>query len=164
MGCPWSYWRSGRRWGKGAGRNAETDALAAAITEHGIRSTDVVYGVDGQPNFTLPFYHGIPIRRLIGEVEMASLRTGWREVSSEVYLEFVRRPQVRLRDEPPADFIAAAGPFDLLSRRTNLAVKVVLRLNGFHSEAEDELVVFTRDTAKAGMETRLEGDGSSLAS
>lgn len=132
--------------GKGAGLNAETDALAAAITEHGIRPTNVVYWVDGQPNFTLPFYHGIPIRRLISEVEMASLRTGRREVSSEVYLEIVRRLQERLRDEPPAYFIVTAGYFDLLSRRTDLAINVVFRLNGFHSEEEDELVVFTRNT------------------
>ena len=131
--------------GKGARLNAETDALAAAITEHGIRPTDVVYWVDGQPNFTLSFYHGIPIRRLISEVEMASLRTGRREVSSEVYLELVHRLQERLRDEPPAYFIVAAGYFDLLSRRTDLAVKAVVRLNGFYSDEEDELVVFTRD-------------------
>jgi hypothetical protein len=131
--------------GKGAGLNAETDALAVAITEHGIRPTDVVYWVDGQPNFTLSFYHGIPIRRLISEVEMASLRTGRREVSSEVYLELVRRLQERLRDEPPAYFIVAAGHYNLLSRRTDLAVKAVVRLNGFYSEQEDELVVFTRD-------------------
>ncbi len=132
--------------GKGAGLNAETDALAAAITEHGIRPTDVVYWVDGQPNFTLSFYHGISIRRLISEVEMASFRTGRREVSSEVYLEIVRRLQERLRDEPPAYFIGDAGSFDLLSHRTDLAVKAVVRLNGFHSDEEDELVVFTRDS------------------
>lgn len=130
--------------GKGAGLNAETDALAVAITEHGIRPTDVVYWVDSQPSFTLSFYHAIPIRRLISEVEMASHRTGRREVSSEVYLELVRRLQERLRDEPPAYFIVAADTFDLLSRRTDFAVKVVFRLNGFHADAKDELVVFAR--------------------
>jgi len=132
--------------GKGAGLNAETDALAAAIKEHGIRPSEVFYWVDGQPNFALSFYHGISVRRLIDEVEMASLRTGRREVSSEVRLELVRRLQERLRDEPPAYFIGDAGSFDKLSQRTDLAVKAVVRLNGFHSDEEDELVVFTRDT------------------
>ena len=132
--------------GKGAGLNAEADALAAALQQHRIGAEEVLYWVDGQPSFSIQFYHGVKIQRLINEIDMAGLRRGRREVSEEVYQEIVRHIQERLKENPPAYFIVSAGGFELLSRRTDMTVREVFRLNGFHEDTEDELVVFMRDT------------------
>lgn len=132
--------------GKGAGLNAEADALAVAIHDHGIEPDRSLYWIDGQPSFSIQFYHGVKIKRLVNEIEMAGIRQGRRDVSEEVYQEIVRQVQKRLSEDPPVYFIVSAGGFDLLSRRTDFTVHEVFRLNGFHEDAEDELVVFTRGT------------------
>jgi hypothetical protein len=130
--------------GKGAGLNAEADALAAAFREHGIGANNVIHWVDGQPSFTIQFYHDLKIPRLINEIDMAGLREGRREVSEGVYAEIVRRVQERLKDDPPSYFIVSAGQYDLLSRRAEVNCREVFRLQRFHEDAEDELVAFTR--------------------
>lgn len=136
--------------GKAAGLNAEADALAAAFREHGIGATDAIYWVDGRQSFSIQFYHDLKIRRLINEIDMAGLREGRREVSESVYAEIARRVQERLKDNPPAYFIVSAGQYDLLSRRTEVNCREVFRLQRFHEDAEDELVVFTQASELTG--------------
>lgn len=128
----------------GAGLNAETQALAAALKKFEVDPTRAIYWVDGQPNSTLPFYHGFPVRRLISEVEMASLRTGRQTISEEVYAAAATRIQERLKEDPPASFVVSAEQFDLLRRRTDISIRETFRLSGIHEDAGDELVVFTR--------------------
>lgn len=132
----------------GAGLNRETEAMAAAMRKAELDPARTVYWMDGQPNSTLPFYHGVRIRRLISEVEMASIRTGRASISEEVYAAAAKRVQERLRDEPPAYFVVSAEHFDLLGRRTDMTIRELFRLSGVHEDAEDELVVFTRGGAK----------------
>lgn len=131
----------------GLGLNAETQALAAALKKFEVDTSRPLYWVDGQPNSTLPFYHAVRVRRLISEVEMASLRTGRSKITEEVYAAAVARIQERLKDEPPAFFVVSAEHFDLFRRRTDMSLREVFRLSGIHEDAEDELVVFTRGDA-----------------
>lgn len=128
----------------GAGLNAETQALAAAMKKFEVDPARAIYWVDGQPNSTLTFYHGIPVRRLISEVEMASLRTGRQKITEEVYAAAVDRIKECLQEDPPASFVISAELFDLLRRRTDISIRETFRLSGIHEDAEDELVVFTR--------------------
>ena len=120
--------------------------IAVATLALCIGANSAIYWVDGQPSFTIQFYQGVKIQRLINEIEMAGLREGRGEVSGEVYQEIARNVQKRLREDPPVVLIVSAGAYDLLSRRTDLTVREIFRLEGFHEDAEDELVVFTRAT------------------
>ncbi len=121
----------------------EVQALADKLDESAAKDA-TIYWVDGQPSLSLEFYHGFKVRRLVTEVEMASLRQGRRDVSDSVYVEVARRLQARLAEDAPAYFVVSVGSYDLLARRTDMALREVFRLTGFHEDAEDELVVFTR--------------------
>ncbi|MCH7701128.1 MAG: hypothetical protein IID37_05530 [Planctomycetes bacterium] len=124
--------------------NSEAEALAAAFREHGIGGDDEIISADRRPNASLAFYSGIQIHRLINENEIAGFRHDRLTVSELLLEESARRMQERLNEtEHRVIVILHAKYYQMLSRRDDFSVQVLFRLDGYHDDAEDELVVVT---------------------
>jgi len=132
---------------EGLGSNAEAQALITALRGHGISPDDELIWADKRPNASIEFYSDQKIRRLIDVNEMAGLRSGRRSVSGDVFQEVARRVRERLRQDQPVYLVLRAKYFELLSRQQDLSTRVLFHLEGFHENAEDDLVVFTQGGA-----------------
>jgi len=137
--------------------NAEGQALAAGLREHGVKVGEIVYWVDGQEDTSIEFYAGYRIRRLIDELEMAELRRSRRTVSTEVYTEYARRIQEQLQRPEPVYLIVSAGRHQLLEQHARIASRVLFKLTGFHKDAEDDLVVITQPHLEDRQSSPVEG-------
>jgi len=124
--------------------NTEAEALATALREHGVGFDDEIIWADKRPNASIEFYSGLRIHRLIDENEMAGLRSGRRTVSGEVFQEISRRIREQLNEDKPVYLVLRAKYYRMLSQRCDFATQVLFRLEGFHEDPDDELVVFTQ--------------------
>jgi 4-amino-4-deoxy-L-arabinose transferase-like glycosyltransferase len=124
--------------------NPEGEALAQALRVHGVRPDDTLLLVDGRPDASVEYYSGYPVRRLINEVEMTSLRTHRRTLSSDLYQEYARRIREKLAASRPVYLILTAKHLEMLNRNTDIDLAVLFHLSGFHHRPGDELVVITQ--------------------
>ena len=124
--------------------NAEGQALARALREHGVRTNDPIYWVGGRPDASVEFYSGFQIQRLINEIEMTTMRSDRRTLSTDLYEEFLIRIQQRLDEPHPVYLIMTAGHLGMLTRKTDMKPRVLFQLDGFHREPGEELIVITQ--------------------
>jgi len=122
----------------------ETEALARSLQQHGVKPGDPIFWVDGQLRSSLEFYFGYPCRRLINENEMAGLRTSRSQETMELYAAFGAHMTGVLQETIPTYLILSAGRFELMRQLGNIPARVLFRLDGFHEDDEDELVVLTQ--------------------
>jgi 4-amino-4-deoxy-L-arabinose transferase-like glycosyltransferase len=129
---------------EGVAMNREGDALARALRAHNVRPDDTLLLVDGRPDASVEYYWGYPIRRLINEVEMTSLRVHRRTLSSRLYQEYARRIRQQLAAPRPVYLILTARHLEMLNKNTDIDLAVLFHLAGFHQRPGDELVVVTQ--------------------
>ncbi len=136
--------------------NAEANALAEKLKEHGADPADDIIWVDSRPDASIGYYSGLNIRRIMDENEIAQYRENRREIPDELKWEVAERIIKRLEQPEPVYMIIGAKNYDQLRANVKkLPARVLFQLEGFHpNEPDDELIVFTQQS----VETRPAND------
>lgn len=120
--------------------NASAVALEAGFKQHGIGPADEVYWMEGQPKWSVAFYSGVNLKRMVSEVEAASLRRGRAKVTPELMKFTADRVAERLAEGRKIYFIVSAGYKNMMLRKSD-RLREVFALAGHRRDPEDELVV-----------------------
>lgn len=138
-----------------AGSHIEVDpdahAFARRMLAHGIRPAsnghpgDEIYLAAGRPNTAIEFYHGLRIRRLINELELAEMRVDRRGMDETVMREALKRIEQQLqRRDRPLYVALTVGQYGLFARNSEVPARVVFQMQGYAREPGDEMCVITQ--------------------
>ena len=127
-----------------ADSNPAARALTREFLQRGITSADDLYWAEGRPNETIEFYSGLRIRRIVDEIELAEVREGRKAASAELQQKIGELIAQRFEQERPGYVIMTRKYYDRLAQSGVIAHKVFFRLDGYFSDTEDDLVVFTQ--------------------
>ena len=129
--------------------NPEIDALAANLKANGVGLEKGIIWVGERPHAGVEFYTGYRVKRLMDEMEIASLRKGRQTVSPQLYKEMARRIRQALQSPEPVYLVMSAGDYELMLRETDIRARVLFELKGYHEKPGEELVGFTQATRTA---------------
>jgi 4-amino-4-deoxy-L-arabinose transferase-like glycosyltransferase len=124
--------------------DSSAQALAKGFTERGVGPADDIFWADSRPNATIEFYSGLRIRKLVDEIEMASIREGRRSVSADLRREIAERIGQRLNENRPVYMILSRKHYERLVQAGEIHHRVLFRLDGLCEDPGDDLVVFTQ--------------------
>ena len=120
--------------------NSSGVALEVGLREHGIGPTDEVYWMEGQPKWSVAFYSGVNLKRMVSEVEVASLRRGRAKLTPELIKFTEDRVAERLAEGRRMYVIVSAGLKGMMLRKSD-RLREVFTLSGHRRDPEDELAV-----------------------
>jgi len=135
--------------------NAEAVTLARKLHEHGVKDTDAIYWADKRPNSTIEFYTGLPVRRLVDEIELAAIREDRSTISDNLAMEIVDRAKRRIEEVNPVYFIQTRDRYERWVRAGAVPADVLFQLEGFNADLGDELVVLIgrKSSSRQGTDT-----------
>ncbi|HSW45004.1 MAG TPA: glycosyltransferase family 39 protein [Phycisphaerae bacterium] len=134
----------------------QLNALVKGFEDHGIGTDARIYWVEGRPDSSIEFYTGYRLRRLIDELEMATLRTNRAEVGVDLLQEIARRIEQKLTEPEPAYLVMSVGNFELMQRETTIQARKVFELSGFKEYPGEELAVISQPAPASAPTTRAE--------
>lgn len=120
--------------------NSSGVALEEGLKQHGIGPTDEVYWMEGQPKWSVAFYSGVPLKRMVNEVEVSSLRRGRAKITPELIAFTEKRVAERLATGRKMYLIVSAGLKGMMLRKSD-QLREVFALSGHRRDPEDEMVV-----------------------
>lgn len=120
--------------------NATGVALEKALLKHGIGPGDDVYWMEGQPKWSVAFYAGVPLKRMVSEVEVASQRRGRASITPEL-IEFTGKRVAERIDEGKKFYVVISAGFKGMMLRKSDKLREVFSMSGHRRDPEDELVV-----------------------